>query len=365
MTDHSTKQVGVTIGIDLGDRHSHLCVLDGEGQIIEEGRVVTNRAAFERRFAGEAPARIAFETGTHSPWVLALLTELGHQVIVANPRKLRMIFKSDSKNDRVDAQQLARVARLDPQLLSPIQHRSQEVRADLHLLRSRDVLVATRTKMVNHIRGCMKGFGLRLPCVATTTFPRVAAPMIPRNLRSSLVPMLRMIAELTTRIRDSKRRIERLCAERYPQTEVLRQVNGVGPVTALTFMLTLEDPSRFAKSRDVGAYLGIRPKQRQSGHSDPELRISKAGDRELRRLLVQCAQYMLGPFGKDSDLRRFGLRLAARGGASAKRRAIIAVARKLAVLLHRLWVTGEVYEPLRQASLRAPGMESTREVARV
>jgi transposase len=148
------------------------------------------------------------------------------------------------------------------------------------------------------------------------------------------------------------REMRRMSTKVYPETALLNQVGGVGPITALRYVLTIEDPRRIERSRNVGAYLGLRPRQRQSGQRDPELRITKAGDRELRRLLVQCAQYILGPFGQDSDLRRWGLKLAGRGAATAKKKAVIAVARKLAVLLHRLWLTGEVYEPLRNSHRR-------------
>ena len=349
----SVELPDLTIGIDLGDRHSDLCAIDRSGEILEESRLPTTQHAFRQRFASMPPARIAIEVGTHSPWVNALLAELGHEVVVANPRKLQAIYKSSRKCDRRDAEQLARFARLDPRLLSPINHRSMATRADLQLLRSRAALVDIRTQLVNHVRGSCKPFGVRLATGSgTTTFPRRVAWKIPRQLRPALVPILRTIAELTDRIRKLEHRIERIAAERYPETARLRQVDGVGAVTALTFVLTLEDPTRFPKSRVVGAFLGICPKRNQSGKSDPEMHISKAGDPELRRLLVQSAQYMLGPFGTDSDLRRFGLAMAARGNKAAKRRALVAVARKLAVLLHRLWLSGQKYEPLRQTEAR-------------
>jgi len=216
-------------------------------------------------------------------------------------------------------------------------------------MRSRATLVTARTALVNHVRGTLKSLGLRAKKCSTPSFEKQATEQIPAELQPALAPIVTAIGELTTAIKGYDKLIARLCREKYSETELLRHVNGVGPVTALSFVLTLEDPSRFKKSRDVGAFLGLRPKQRQSGSSDPELRITKAGDRELRRLLVQSAQYTLGHFGKDCDLRRWGLALAARGGKAARKRAIVAVARKLAVLLHRLWVTGEVYEPLRQA----------------
>lgn len=344
---------GMTIGIDLGDRHSDLCAIDASGEILEESRLPTTPQAFRQRFATMPPTRIAIEVGTHSPWIQALLSELGHEVIVANPRKLQAIYKSNRKSDRRDAEQLARFARLDPRLLSPIVHRGQATRADLQLLRSRATLVDARTQLVCHVRGSCKPFGVRLAIgPSTATFPRRVAWKIPRELRTALVPVLRTIAGLTERIRKLEHRIERISAERYPETKRLRQVNGVGAITALTFMLTLEDPTRFPKSRAVGAFFGLCPRRNQSGKSDPEMHISKAGDPELRRLLVQSAQYILGPFGTDCDLRRFGQKMAERGSKAAKRRALVAVARKLAVLLHSLWLSGQEYEPLRQIRSR-------------
>jgi transposase len=169
-------------------------------------------------------------------------------------------------------------------------------------------------------------------------------------VREALLPLVRLVEMLSRSIEDYDQRIETLAAEKYPQTERLRQVKGVGALTSLAYVLTLESPERFAQSRDVGPYLGLVPKQEDSGDNQPQLRISKAGDEMLRRLLVGSAQYILGPFGPDTDLRRYGLRLCERGGKNAKKRAAVAVARKLAVLLHRLWVSGEVYEPLRQTS---------------
>ena len=352
MTEASTTPGTMTIGIDLGDRHSHVCVLDATGEIVEESRIATTPKTLRARFDGLAPTRIAHEVGGHSAWVSELLKGLGHDVIVANARKLRMIFQSDSKNDRLDAEQLARVARMDPKLLYPIEHRDRSARADLAVMRSRDALVSTRTRLVNHIHGVLKSFGYRVKKYAAASFHRQVADQIPSELKPALQPLLEMLASIAERASSYDREIVRLSTKTYPEIALLRQVDRVGPLTALRYVLTIEDPKRIEKSRNVGAYLGLRPKQRQSGQCDPELRITKAGDRELRRLLVQCSQQMLGPFGKDSDLRRWGLELANRGGATAKKKAVIAVARKLAVLLHRLWLTGEVYEQLRNANRR-------------
>jgi transposase len=181
---------------------------------------------------------------------------------------------------------------------------------------------------------------------------------IPNELRETRQPLLRLIATLNDEIKSYDRRIGQLAREKYTHTQLLRQVTGVGPITALAYVLTLETPLRFARSRDVGPYLGLVPKQEDSGDSQPQLGISKAGDRMLRKLLVGSAQYILGPFGPDTDLRRFGMRLCERGGKNAKKRAAVAVARKLAVLLHRLWVSGEVYEPLGHGVLTSPAQSA-------
>jgi transposase len=189
-----------------------------------------------------------------------------------------------------------------------------------------------------------------LPKCPAVSFHKRAAEHIPEALMPALGPILETIFSLTQRIREYDRKLETISKESYPETELLRQVEGVGPLTALTFVLTLEDPYRFAKSRSVGAYLGLVPAADQSGDRDPrEKRISKEGDEMLRKLLVGSAHYILGPFGSDSDLRRHGEKIASRGGKNAKKRAAVAVARKLAVLLHSLWVSGELYEPLRNA----------------
>lgn len=345
-----SSQPRTTIGVDIGDRYSHLCLLDTEtGDVVEEARIATKRAAFERRFSGNEPMRVAIEAGTHSPWISRLLEECGHQVLVANTRKLKLIYGEGRKTDRLDAENLARLARLDPKLLAPLRHRGETSQAHLALIRSRDALVRCRTRLVNHVRGSVKSFGERLPKCSAASFHKKVAERLPEALAPALEPVLETITGLTARIRAYDREIEALAERLYPETRLLRQVPGVGSLTALAFVLSVEDPERFDDSRTVGAYLGLVPAKDQSGDSDPQRHISKRGDRMLRRLLVGSAQYLLGPFGEDSDLRRHGEKLAARGGKSAKKRAVVAVARKLSVLLHRLWITGEAYEPLRNA----------------
>jgi transposase len=351
MNDGSKDQPKMTAGLDLGDRYSYLCLIDTQsGEVVEEGRLRTTPEALRRRFASEPSLRIAMETGTHSPWVSRLLEECGHEVLVANARKLRLIYANKHKTDEVDAENLARLARLDPKLLYPLKHRGEGSQAHMAIIRSRQALVASRTQLVNHVRGALKSFGARLPKCPARSFHKRAAEHIPEALLPALEPILEQIGSLTERIRQYDRQLETLSEEHYPrETKLLRQVEGIGPLTALTFVLTLEDPHRFEKSRSVGAYLGLVPATDRSGERDPQKRISKEGDQMLRKLLVGSAHYILGPFGSDSDLRRHGEKIAARGGKNAKKRAAVAVARKLSVLLHHLWITGELYEPLYNA----------------
>ena len=349
----------LTIGVDLGDRWSQCCVLDERGEICEESRIATTQGALRKRFDGMARCRVVIEVGIHSPWVQRLLEELGHDVITAHTQAVRLIYGGTSKNDRLDAERLARLGRVDPKLLHPIRHRQGPAQADRAVIRSRHALVGCRTKLINLARGIVKSMGGRLPTCAAESFHRRVGEELPEELKLALLPVLETLAALTRTIRRYDQRIEALAAKRYPETDLLRQVSGVGPLTALSFVLTVEDPRRFRKSRSLGAYLGLSPRRSQSGDEDPELRITKAGDDDLRRLLIGSAHYILGPFGPDTDLRRWGLDLAARGRKNAKKRAIVAVARKLAVLLHRLWVTGEVYEPLRTQPRPANASRST------
>jgi transposase len=345
--DGSKEQPQITAGLDLGDKYSYLCLIDTQsGEVIEESRLRTTPEAFRRRFCSERPLRVAIEAGTHSPWVSRVLEECSHEVLVANARKIRLIYANKRKTDEIDAENLARLARLDPKLLYPLKHRGEDSQAHLAIIRSREALVSCRTQLVNHVRGTVKSFGARLAKCPARSFHNKAPEHIPEALRPALGPTLETIGSLTERIREYDRQLEMLCQEHYPETELLRQVEGVGVLTALTFVLTLEDPYRFEKSRSVGAYLGLVPARDQSGDRDPQKRISKEGDEMLRRLLVGSAHYVLGPFGSDSDLRRHGEKIASRGAKNSKKRAVVAIARKLSVLLHRLWVTGEAYDPL-------------------
>jgi transposase len=275
------------------------------------------------------------------------LTQLGYEVIVAHARTVRLIGESSRKDDQRDARTLARLARIDPQLLGPVRHRSAQAHIHLTVIRARAALVSARTALVNAVRGLTKSHGQRLRKCGTEQMDREMAQGLSQELRDILDPLLAEIESLNERIAEYDRRIEQIAKEVYPEVALLKQVKGVGTLIGLTYILTRDDPHRFRRSRDAGCFLGLRPGRRNSGMSEPQMHISKEGDTYLRTLMVQGAHYILGPFGPDSDLRRWGLKLAERGGKNAKKRAVIAVARKLAVLLHKLWVSGEVYEPLR------------------
>src|SRR5215218_408281 len=162
--DSSKQRPRMTAGLDIGDRYSYLCLIDTEnGEVMEEGRLRSTPEALRRRFASEPSLRIAIEAGTHSPWVSRVLEECGHEVLVANARKTRLIYANKRKTDEVDAENLARLARLDPKLLYPLKHRGEESQAHMAIIRSREALVSCRTQLVNHVRGAVKSFGARLP----------------------------------------------------------------------------------------------------------------------------------------------------------------------------------------------------------
>jgi len=336
---------GTTIGMDVGDKTHEVCVLDEAGVVKVRRSIVNTKAALVKFFKEYEGALVALEVGTHSPWIARELEALGCEVLVGNARKLRAIWAAQNKSDVRDAEMLARIARVDRALLYPVHHRGIEAQQDLAVLKARDALVAARSALVNHVRSTVKTVGCRIPKCSTDSFARRARESLPEGWEPALLPVLEQIEALTTRIRVYDQQIPELIEQRHPEAKRLSQVPGVGPVTSLGFVLSLEEPGRFKKSRTVGAFLGLTAKRDQSGQTDKQLRITKTGDEFLRRLLVGCAQYTLGPFGPDCDLRRFGQKLATRGGKNAKRRAVVAVARKLSVLLHRLWVTGAPYDP--------------------
>ncbi len=335
----------ITIGMDLGDKYHIAVVFDADGNELDIVKVINTKTQISHYFKRYQGSTVAMEAGTHSPWISRLLEQMGCNVYVGNPRKLRFIWDSQDKSDERDARMLGMVCRIEPRLLSALRHRSRQAHADLVIIKSRDMLVKTRTKLINHARGVVKANGERLPSCSTDAFARRCAAQVPADLWPALEPIFDTIAQLGVQIRDLDAKINQMCQQQYPETQHLLQVSGVGPVTALAYVLTVEDPARFSKSRQLGPFLGLTPRRDQSGKTDKQLRISKAGNKYLRQLLVGSAHYILGPFGPDSHLRSHGMAICARGGKNAKKRAAVAVARKLSVLLHRLWVSEQAYEP--------------------
>ena len=241
----------LAVGVDLGDQWSSYCILGLGGETLEEGQSRTRQQEVAEFFQGLAPARVVFEVGTHSAWTREIITGLGHEVLVANPRLMEGSKRRRRKNDRIDAIKLARLGRVDPKSLYPILHRSTEVREDLLVLRVRDALVASRTELINTVRGLVKTMGAWISGSSSESFSQKAAAEIPNEIRGVLEPLLRLTATLSDEIKAYDHGIEKLASEKYPRTRLLRQVSGVGSLTSLAYVLTLETPLRFARSRDV------------------------------------------------------------------------------------------------------------------
>lgn len=343
----------LTIGLDLGDKSSRTCEVDAAGREVKTASIVTSPKGIEAYFGERTPCRVVLEVGTHSPWVSRQLEAMGHEAIVANPSAVYGKRRRKRRNDAMDAAYLARQGRADPLLLYPIRHRGVEAQQHLATLRARDTLVSARTKLINHVRGSVKSMGSRIKRCSAESFTRQAPQQIPAELQGALEPLIDTIAEMTKRIGAFDRQIADIVAKQYREAQHLQQIKGVGPLTALAFVLLVDDPSRFETSRDLGPYFGLVTRLDESSESKPQLRITKSGDQLGRRLLVSAAQYILGPFGPDCDLRRHGEKIAERGGKNAKKRAAVAVARKLAVLMHCLWIREATYDQDYLAKRRA------------
>ena len=351
-----TNSSSLTIGLDLGDRKHAICVLSKDAEVLREGTITNSRESLTRLSRRHPRALIVMEVGMHSPWTSRFFQELGHRVLVANPRKVRAIYQNDRKSDRKDAEMLARIARSDEKLLYPVTHGTEKQQRDLLQIKLRDNLVRQRVDVISAVRFTLKSMGIWVASPNTTCFARRARRTLEAEhgaVLKMIEPSLAVIDTMTEQIRALERSLEEMARKVYPETEFLTQVVGVGTLTSLTFILTIGDPLRFDRSRDVAAYLGLVPKRDQSGDTDKQLRISKAGDAYLRRLLVSAAQYILGPFGPDCRLRRQGLKLAERGGPRARKKAVVAVARKLAVLLLALWRDEALYQPKRRRVVNA------------
>lgn len=342
----NVARVFASIGLDVSDRKSAAVGLDEAGKVVLREEIPTRSPQLAAWASAIEPTMIALEAGPHSPWISRLLTSCGHEVIVGNPAKIPSISRSRSKSDWRDAEQLARLARFDRKMLHEIRHRKEDTQRDLQVIRTRDSVVRARSKLISSIRATVKAHGHRIERCSTDAFSKRARTSLPNDLLEIVAPVLDVIDKVSATIVSYDKKIEKLAASKYPDTSWLQQIRGVGALTALAFVLILEDATKFRSSRMVGPYLGLIPARDQSGEIDPQKGITKEGDRLMRRLLVQSGHYILGPFGIDCDLRRHGRAIAERGGKNAKKRAAVAVARKLAVLMHHLWITKQTYVPL-------------------
>jgi transposase len=346
------KKVTV-IGMDMGDKNHKAIGLSESGEIISREEVPCTAEGVSSYLGRHPGALLAIETGTHCRWVSKLGLDLGHEVLVGNARKLRMIWDSSRKNDWRDAEMLAKVARTDRSLLHPVALRDDGDQSLMRLVKSRDVLVRSRTRIVSHIRGFCKSEGARLPKCSAESFARLEREVCP-SVRPVVKPLFAVLRELCKKIALYDKMIadavKRLHGE---EAALLEPIAGVGPVTAAAFLAAVGDVQAFGSARDAGPYFGLVPRQDQSGGTDRQLRISKEGNGIVRRLLVTAANYIMGPFGADCELRRHGMKIAERGGKNAMKRAKVAVARKLAVLMLAILRGKSSYRPLKEAGAAA------------
>src|SRR5260370_32947283 len=273
-----SKSSHITVGLDLGDRRHRFCALDERGEVVEEGSICNERDSL-RKLAGRYHGALGvMEAGAHSPWIGRCLGGVGWRVVGSNPRKVRAIYQHERKSDQRDALMLARIGRMDLALLYPVRHGTAEAQEDLLRIKLRDSLVRARVALINSLRFTLKSLGYTIAHPSTERFHKVIQSALPQSLAQVIAPSVQALEELTLRIKLLEREISDQARSKYPDTAWLEQIPGVGPITALYFVLKIEDPARFKRARDVGAFLGLCPRRDQSGENDPQLRISKRGD---------------------------------------------------------------------------------------
>jgi transposase len=337
-------------GIDIHTRKSNYCALDESGEEIGTANFLTTKKAFTHHFGKIDKAKIAIEAGAHSHWIAELLKELGHDVVVANPRRVGLIAKNREKDDQTDAELLARLVRTDPRLLHGTHTRSAENLILRGMIKSRSTLVECRTKLINSVRGIVKPFGIVIPRCNSEQFHEVAInyePISSGNVKAVIAAMLVQIGSLTKEIDFQTKAIEGIEFD-DPTITRFKTVPGIGNLIALAYVAYIDDPNRFGRSEQVGKYLGLSSGRRFSGGGGHTLGITKEGDPQMRALMLQAA-YAFMRSKKDSELKQWTVQLMARKGGKdsreAKKKTATALARKLGVLLHRIWITGEKFEP--------------------
>ena len=330
-----------TIGADVSDRTTKICVMTkadgGERRIVVETTCATTKAGFEEAFSKfDRSWPVVFETGTHCRWMDRLFRRMGFKTIVGNPGKIPSITKSNTKNDRNDARELARLAIADPAMLHPVFLRDEVYQQMLRFHHARNVLISQRTQTINQIRGFAKSMGYRIECSSTGRFHEQRKAGWPNELEECTWPLMGVLKAINLKIKAYDKLIARL-AERpefKPMIERVRVVYGVGTIGSTVFVAAIGGrPDRFDRVRDIGPYFGMIPKQDQSGDDDKQLHITHAGPEIVRTALVECAGVVMMEKSKDTDLKLKGLRIAMRGGKIARKKAKVAVARGLAVAM--------------------------------
>ena len=330
-----------TIGADVSDRTTKICVMTkaegGERRIVLETTCATTKAGLEEAFSKfDRSWPVAFETGTHCRWMDGVFRKMGFKTIVGNPGKIPSITKSNTKNDRNDARELARLAIADSAMLHPVFLRDEVYQQMLRFHHARNMLISQRTQSTNQIRGFAKSVGHRIECSSTEKFHEQGKAGWPRELEECAWPLMGMLKTINLKIKAYDKLIARL-AERpefKSMVERVRVVYGVGIIGSTVFVAAIGGrPDRFAHTRDIGPYFGMIPKQDQSGDDDKQLHITHAGADIVRTTLVECAGVVMMDKSKDTDLKLKGLRIAMHGGKIARKKAKVAVARGLAVAM--------------------------------
>lgn len=345
----STPSRAIVVGVDVSEKHLNLCEIDGDDAVCESRMANSSKKLLEH-FQGKAKRRIIIEVGAHTRWIAELLEQLGHQVLIVDPRRTKLISGSLYKDDRIDAMTLAMLGRDAPALLKTVPLRRLESQMVLTLVRARASAVKGRTRIVNTVRGVLKPYGYTIPKDSRgATFTAYIRETLDQALLRIVEPLLVLIETFNAQIKRYDDDVALVLPRLAPDTVHLTQINGVGALTVLYFVALIGDPHRFASNRDIGPYLGLCRKRQDSGDYKSELGITKAGDSLMRALLANCASYLLGPFGQDSDIRRWGLKKVGGGSRAEKKKAKIAVARKLAVVMLTLWKTGRPYTPFHKS----------------
>lgn len=333
------------IGIDIGDKVNFICILNESGDILDKFEIDNNKEEMIEYFESIEKASIVIEAGSHSPWISRLLISIGHDVFTCNPRHLAAVSQNLQKSDQTDCEILARLLLTGKHLLKQVHHAKEDAMRDFLLIKSRRALVKSRTILINNSRGVVKSFGERIsPRLTADAFHKHAGETLKEDTLEKIEDLIEVIGKTTEQILKYEKSIKDLIKKKYPVAELLQSINGVGPLTSLAFILTIDDPNRFEKSRNVPVYLGLVPRRDQSGDKDKQLPITKAGSKLMRSLLLNCANYILSEKGEDNQIKRFGLKISGNGKSKArKNKAKVAVARKLCVIMHQIWITNKPF----------------------